>query len=166
MTSSMQELLRRKAAEIKVRVFLMDPDCNSRKEQYRIEPLEAALEDGARFRREILTPLLRLQGEIAHQGGVKGSLELYTYNFHVRLRLSSSTMPAESCSMATTSVGPTARSSYFVGVRPTSSTSHRRFCGWNRLRGRSLNLGKAAAYGSRERFSLASGRLSASVEEF
>jgi hypothetical protein len=43
MTENMKDLFRRKAMAIPIKIFLMEPNCDSRRDRYRIEPLEAAL---------------------------------------------------------------------------------------------------------------------------
>jgi hypothetical protein len=80
-TDTMKDMFRRKAMAIPIKIFLMDPNCDSRRDRYRIEPLEAALEDAQRFRREILLPFAKLQTEIAQMKRRKGTFEVYTYNF-------------------------------------------------------------------------------------
>ncbi|RAY15360.1 hypothetical protein DPM19_11700 [Actinomadura craniellae] len=45
------------AAGVPVQLFIMDPYCDSRRDRYRIEPAEAAMEDPDRYVREILRPL-------------------------------------------------------------------------------------------------------------
>lgn len=67
-------LFEAKAADIPVRIYIMDPHCGSRRDRYRLEPAEAAMEDPDRYVREILRPL----GHIAqHTPG----LQVYLYNF-------------------------------------------------------------------------------------
>lgn len=43
-----------KAHEIPVVLYLMDPMCDSRRDRYRLEPLEAALQDPERMKAEVL----------------------------------------------------------------------------------------------------------------
>jgi transcriptional regulator with XRE-family HTH domain len=47
----------RAAAGVPVTIYVMDPWCDSRKDRYRIEPADAAMEDPHRYVREILVPL-------------------------------------------------------------------------------------------------------------
>ncbi|MED7952793.1 hypothetical protein [Streptomyces sp. BE303] len=63
-----------KSHEVPIRVFIMDPFCASRKDRYRLEPAEAAMEDPARYMREVLTPLT----EAARRGG---DFKIYLFNF-------------------------------------------------------------------------------------
>ncbi|WP_066360967.1 helix-turn-helix domain-containing protein [Herbidospora mongoliensis] len=63
-----------KSAHVPVQIFVMDPYCDSRRDRYRIEPSEAAMEDPERYIREILRPL--------HQSMlVHSNLKVFTYNF-------------------------------------------------------------------------------------
>lgn len=64
-----------KARELPVRVYIMDPHCDSRRDRYRLEPAEAAMEDPARYEREVLRPL----AEAVAAAGV--DLKIYLYNF-------------------------------------------------------------------------------------
>lgn len=50
-------VLEEKARTMDVNVYVMDPNCDSRKDRYRIEPADAAMEDPERYVREILRPL-------------------------------------------------------------------------------------------------------------
>lgn len=45
------------AAGLPIQLFIMDPYCESRRDRYRIEPAEAAMEDPDRYVREVLRPL-------------------------------------------------------------------------------------------------------------
>lgn len=74
-TDELRELFVAKSHEVPVRVFIMDPFCESRKDRYRLEPSEAAMEDPARYLREVLTPL----AEAARTGG--GDFKVYLFNF-------------------------------------------------------------------------------------
>lgn len=66
-------LFQAKAREIPIRVFIMDPHCDSRRDRYRLEPAEAAMEDPGRYEREVLRPLA--------EATAGGDLEIYLYNF-------------------------------------------------------------------------------------
>ncbi|MFC5663752.1 hypothetical protein ACFP3U_12240 [Kitasatospora misakiensis] len=74
-TDELRDLFVAKSHEVPVRVFIMDPFCESRKDRYRLEPAEAAMEDPARYMREVLTPL----AEAARAGG--GDFKIYLFNF-------------------------------------------------------------------------------------
>ncbi|MEV0188931.1 hypothetical protein AB0I39_10395 [Kitasatospora purpeofusca] len=74
-TDELRELLVAKSLEVPVRVFIMDPFCASRTDRYRLEPAEAAMEDPARYMREVLTPLTTA----ARTGG--GDFKIYLFNF-------------------------------------------------------------------------------------
>jgi transcriptional regulator with XRE-family HTH domain len=63
-----------KAAQVPIQVFLMDPYCQSRKDRYRLEPSEAAMESPDRYVREILRPLALLAERLP-------KLSIFTFNF-------------------------------------------------------------------------------------
>jgi transcriptional regulator with XRE-family HTH domain len=67
-------VLEEAAARVPVRIYVMDPYCDSRKDRYRIEPSEAAMEDPDRYVREILRPL-RAASER------QPNIRLFSYNF-------------------------------------------------------------------------------------
>src|SRR5215216_7080562 len=50
-------LFEAKAVAIPVTFFVMDPYCESRRERYRLEPVEAAMENPSRYMREVVRPL-------------------------------------------------------------------------------------------------------------
>lgn len=60
---------------VPVRIYIMDPHCDSRRDRYRLEPAEAAMEDPGRYEREVLRPL----AEAVAAGG--GDLRIYLYDF-------------------------------------------------------------------------------------
>ncbi|WP_377273269.1 multiprotein-bridging factor 1 family protein [Peterkaempfera sp. SMS 1(5)a] len=62
-----------KAKEVPIRIFIMDPHCDSRRDRYRLEPAEAAMEDPGRYEREVLRPLAEATAD--------GDLKIYLYNF-------------------------------------------------------------------------------------
>ncbi|MER8188043.1 hypothetical protein [Kitasatospora sp. NPDC094015] len=64
-----------KSHEVPIRIFIMDPYGQSRRDRYRLEPAEAAMEDPARYEREVLRPLARTA---ARDGG---DLRIYLYDF-------------------------------------------------------------------------------------
>lgn len=64
-----------KSREVPIRIFTMDPHCASRRDRYRLEPAEAAMEDPARYEREVLRPL----AEAVDRSG--GDLKIYLYDF-------------------------------------------------------------------------------------
>lgn len=76
----MLPLFESKASEIPVTFYVMDPGCESRRDRYRLEPVEAAMEDPARYKREILRPLHAASQRIAPATPSAG-LRIYTYNF-------------------------------------------------------------------------------------
>ncbi|MFB8241981.1 helix-turn-helix domain-containing protein [Kitasatospora purpeofusca] len=68
-------ILTAKSREVPVRIFIMDPHCDSRRDRYRLEPAEAAMEDPARYEREVLRPLAEAAAR------AQGDLRIYLYNF-------------------------------------------------------------------------------------
>ena len=76
----MLPLFETKAAEIPVTFYVMDPHCDSRRDRYRIEPVEAAMEDPARYIREILRPLFDASQRIIPTTPSAG-MRIFTFNF-------------------------------------------------------------------------------------
>ncbi|QXJ19717.1 helix-turn-helix transcriptional regulator [Actinomadura graeca] len=73
-SEEMLSLLEEKARTMDVRIYVMDPYCDSRKDRYRIEPADATMEDPERYIREILRPL-RAAADRAPR------LRLFLFNF-------------------------------------------------------------------------------------
>jgi hypothetical protein len=73
-------LFESKAREIPVTFYVMDPHCDSRRDRYRLEPAEAAMEDPAHYKREILRPLFAASQRISPSTPEAG-LRIFTYNF-------------------------------------------------------------------------------------
>jgi hypothetical protein len=82
-TYKMRTLLEEKSRDVPVRLYLMDPSSKSRKDRYRIEPLDAFKEDSSRFEREIAGPFRELLGRTDRSpaGSKLPGLSIYTYNF-------------------------------------------------------------------------------------
>lgn len=76
----MLPLFESKAREIPVTFYVMDPQCDSRRDRYRLEPVEAAMEDPARYTREILRPLFAASQRIVPVAPSAG-LRIFTFNF-------------------------------------------------------------------------------------
>ncbi|MDQ3153297.1 MAG: hypothetical protein M3R63_16830 [Actinomycetota bacterium] len=76
----MLPLFESKAREIPVTFYVMDPHCDSRRDRYRLEPVEAAMEDPARYTREILRPLFAASQRIVPVTPTAG-LRIFTFNF-------------------------------------------------------------------------------------
>jgi hypothetical protein len=76
----MLPLFEAKAVEIPVTFYVMDPYCESRRDRYRIEPVEAAMEDPARYVREILRPLFDASQRIVSVMPSAG-MRIFTFNF-------------------------------------------------------------------------------------
>jgi transcriptional regulator with XRE-family HTH domain len=74
-------LFESKAVEIPVTFYVMDPSCDSRRDRYRVEPIEAAMEDPARYTREILRPLYLASQRILKAAAPGAGMRIFTYNF-------------------------------------------------------------------------------------
>lgn len=79
----MYDLFKRKAQQLPVRIYLMDPECSSRQDRYRVEPMEAALEDPVKFKLAMESKFLGLLAEVNAPGvcAEGAGLEVYYYNF-------------------------------------------------------------------------------------
>ena len=73
--------LKSKAVAIPVTFFVMDPYCDSRRERYRLEPVEAAMENPSRYMREVLRPLYAAAERVAPAAPPSAGMRVYTYNF-------------------------------------------------------------------------------------
>lgn len=76
----MLPLFEAKAAQLPVTFYVVDPGCASRRDRYRLEPVEAAMEDPGRYAREILRPLLAAGRRITPATPTAG-LRIFTFNF-------------------------------------------------------------------------------------
>lgn len=76
----MLPLFETKASEIPITFYVMDPHCESRRDRYRLEPVEAAMEDPTRYTREILRPLFAASKRIEPRAPTAG-LRIFTFNF-------------------------------------------------------------------------------------
>ncbi len=74
-------LFESKAVAIPVTFFVMDPYCDSRRERYRLEPVEAAMENPGRYMREVLRPLYAAAQRVAPAATPSAGMRVYTYNF-------------------------------------------------------------------------------------
>lgn len=83
----MLPLFESKASEVPVTFYVMDPRCDSRRDRYRLEPVEAAMEDPARYIREILRPLFDASQRIVPATSSAGMRIQYSpITFHVPLQ--------------------------------------------------------------------------------
>lgn len=82
-THRMRKMLTSKSNEVAIRLYMMDPLCPSRLDRYRIEPIEASLEDPKRFEREVAVPFRNLlqKTERSPAGSEMPGLSIYYYNF-------------------------------------------------------------------------------------
>lgn len=74
-------LFEARAIDIPVTFYVMAPDCDSRRDRYRIEPATAAMEDPRRYIREVLRPLLHAAQRVAPAASEHAGLHVLTYNF-------------------------------------------------------------------------------------
>ncbi len=74
-------LFESQAVHMPVTFYVMSPWCESRKDRYRLEPGEAAMEDPARYAREILRPLYLASKRVEPVSGSDAGMRIYTYNF-------------------------------------------------------------------------------------
>jgi len=74
-------LFESKATDIPVTFYVMDPQCASRRDRYRIEPIEAAMEDPARYTREVLRPLFGAARRVMPAASPSAGLRIFKYNF-------------------------------------------------------------------------------------
>jgi hypothetical protein len=76
----MLPLFEERANDIPVTFYTMDPNCESRRDRYRLEPVEAAMEDPGRYTREVLRPLFDASKRVVPTTPTAG-MRLYMYNF-------------------------------------------------------------------------------------
>ncbi|OLF17927.1 hypothetical protein BU204_08945 [Actinophytocola xanthii] len=74
-------MIEAKARTIPVRMYMMDPTTDSRRDRYRLEPGEAAMENPDRYLREVLRPLVAAEERLADFTERGGGLQVWLYNF-------------------------------------------------------------------------------------
>jgi transcriptional regulator with XRE-family HTH domain len=74
-------LFESQAVRIPVTFYVMDPRCDSRRDRYRLEPIDAAMEDPARYTREILRPLYLASKRVEPAAVPTAGMRIFTYNF-------------------------------------------------------------------------------------
>jgi len=74
-------LFEAKAVAIPVTFFVMDPYCESRRDRYRLEPVEAAMENQSRYMREVVRPLYAAAERVAPAALPSAGMRVHTYNF-------------------------------------------------------------------------------------
>lgn len=74
-------LFESQAVKIPVTFYVMDPHCDSRRDRYRLEPIEAAMENPERYTREILRPLYLAAKRLEPAAAPGAGMRIYTYNF-------------------------------------------------------------------------------------
>jgi hypothetical protein len=82
-SDKMRELIAKKATEVPVKFFVMDPDCESRKDRYRVEPIDAALEDPNKYKQRIEPVFIDLvrHGPVSIPLSNKPGISFYYFNF-------------------------------------------------------------------------------------
>ncbi len=81
--SSVKNLLIKKSREIPICIYMMDPDCETKKDRYRLEPLEAKYGDPDIYREEVESEYIDLLGKCdkIEAASSKPGLCFYYYNF-------------------------------------------------------------------------------------
>ena len=74
-------MIEAKARTVPIRMYMMDPTCASRRDRYRLEPAEAAMENPDRYLREVLGPLTAAEHRLADHARRGAGLEVWLYNF-------------------------------------------------------------------------------------
>lgn len=74
-------MLEGKARSVPVRMYMMDPTASSRRDRYRLEPGEAAMENADRYLREVMRPLLAAEERLVGHVDRGAGLEVWLYNF-------------------------------------------------------------------------------------
>lgn len=74
-------LFEAQAIHVPVTFYVMDPRCDSRLDRYRLEPIDAAMEDPDRYTREILRPLYLASKRVESAADHGAGLRIFTYNF-------------------------------------------------------------------------------------
>src|SRR4029453_16361679 len=122
-------LFEAKAVAIPVTFFVMDPYCDSRRERYRLEPVEAAMENPSRYMREVLRPLYAAAEPVAPAAPPSAGMRVYTYNFPAHSQLRRLTVLAGLCCTGMASEAPKVRSSCSTKARPIGTTSQASWSG-------------------------------------
>jgi hypothetical protein len=74
-------MIEAKARTVPVRMFMLDPNSASRRDRYRLEPGEAAMENPDRYLREVLRPLVAAEERLSDYTERGAGLEIWLYNF-------------------------------------------------------------------------------------
>jgi hypothetical protein len=140
----MLPLFEAKAVEIPVTFYVMDPYCESRRDRYRIEPVEAAMEDPARYVREILRPLFDASQRIVPVMPNAG-MRIFTFNFPCSFAMEKLIEPVASCSTVTANGAPRDPCWSSKKAPPTGLTSQTSSNGWSDSPRTHANLGSVKA---------------------
>ncbi len=79
-TPPVLNLLIEKSLTIPVEIYVMDPHCESRKDRYRLEPIEASMEDPVRFKSVFLRTINNAKAQKLRVGQIP-DLKIFGYNF-------------------------------------------------------------------------------------
>ncbi len=79
----MYNLLLKKALQIPIKLFLMNPNCDSRTDRYRLEPVEAALENPTKYKTHVESKYKQLISEVnkSPKKNDNAGLEVFYFNF-------------------------------------------------------------------------------------
>ena len=81
-TKPMLKLLNKKSQELKIRMYLMDPESPARKFRYDLEPIEAAMEDPNRMKRKVISPLKELKQTVDQIAEPEKGLIIKFFDFY------------------------------------------------------------------------------------
>lgn len=81
-TEPMLKILNKKSQELKVRIYLMDPESLARKFRYDLEPIEAAMEDPGRFKKKVVSPLKKLKQTVDKIADPEKGLIIKIFDFY------------------------------------------------------------------------------------
>lgn len=81
-TEPMLKILNKKSRELKVRMYLMDPESLARKFRYDLEPIEAAMEDPGRFKKKVVSPLKKLKQTVDKIADPEKGLIIKIFDFY------------------------------------------------------------------------------------
>ena len=78
-----QRILKEKSSSIPINIFMMDPDCDSKKDRYRLEPSRAAYRNASVYKDKVEKTFIRLLGECKSTwpGSKDPGISFHYYNF-------------------------------------------------------------------------------------
>ena len=81
-TEQMLKLLNKKSQELKIRMYLMNPESPARKFRYDLEPMEAAMEDPDRFKKKVVFQLKELKQTVDKIADPENGLIIKFFDFY------------------------------------------------------------------------------------